>query len=108
VIIIVIIKGVLILGCSFILEKELFNQLQAWGPNTTGSIEARTITNIEMELKKGLYAPITMNGVVVVDGIVSSAFVEIPAIERLFLWKSTILAQVSLAYRLDWGRSYTS
>ena len=37
---------------------------------------ARLITNIDVNISTGIYAPVSMNGVLLVDGVVVSAYVE--------------------------------
>lgn len=39
----------------------------------------RVITHIGVETKAGIYAPVSMNGVLIVDGIVVSAYVDLKA-----------------------------
>jgi predicted O-methyltransferase YrrM len=61
----------------------------------TGSVIAHTITHIENVIIEGIYAPLTMNGIIVVDNIVASAYVEQPPLEAIF--KALNLHAVSMS-----------
>ena len=42
--------------------------------------ETRVITHVGVDIKTGIYAPVTMNGVLLVDGVVVSAYVDFKAV----------------------------
>merc|ERR1719238_307381 len=64
-----------------------------------------TVTNIEKVVSKGLYAPLTMDGTIVVDGIVASSYVDIHPKSHEFVEVGGIVLPFSQADAIHLGMS---
>ena len=65
--------------------------------------ETRVITHVGVETKAGIYAPVSMNGVLIVDGVAVSAYIDFKASGWVNTARSlgvtpTIVSHVSISY----------
>merc|ERR1712141_453617 len=72
---------------QFIPAKELTTEDTIYIMDGVERVREERITSITPEKKLGLFAPLTMNGTVVVDGVAASCYAEVRDHEIMHLWQ---------------------